>query len=583
MFKIISRVLKLAEGFASKLKLAMFISFLEAVFNNVPFFMAFYMMSKIIEEKLTINDIWLITAVIISSLLLQIILKRIIYSLQSGTGFEIFARERIKIGDRLKRYPMGYFNEGNLGYISAVITSDINFVEMHVMNIIDKVVMAYVNAVISVLFLLYLDYRLALISTIVFLLANFSLRKIFKVGKKQGQNRQSTQSEVVTAVLEYVRGMSVIKSLNLTGDKARSVKKAFQKFRDISIAMERAFVPLIFRFELWFAVGIASTILMAGIAVNQGSLSLPVMLIVFIFIFRIYVPFQSLSTQSAEIRLMEACLDRYQALKKIDIIDEDGKDKSLNKYEIEFSDVSFAYEQHAVLKNINFKIPEKSMTALVGASGSGKTTIANLIARFWDVQQGQVKVGGIDVKKLTCDSLLRNISMVFQNVYLFNDTILDNIRFGNPQATETEVIAAAKKARCHRFISELEAGYQTVVEEGGSSLSGGEKQRISIARAILKDAPIILLDEATASVDPENEKHIQQAINELVKDKTLVVIAHRLSTIKNADQILVLESGKLIQQGNHQQLLAEEGKYKDFWQQRLEAKSWQISKAAVVD
>jgi ATP-binding cassette subfamily B protein len=577
MFSIIKRVLILAGKFAGKIKLAMGISFFEALFNNIPFFMIFYIVSEILQDSLDRADLRFAMIMIITALLVQVILKRIIYSLQSGSGFEIFARERIAIGDRLKRYPMGYFSEGNLGYISAVITSDINFVEMYVMNIVDRVVIAYVNAVIAVLFLLYIDYRLALISAVVYLLANLSLNKLFAVGKLQGQTRQNTQSEVVTAVLEYVRGMSVIKSFNLTGPKAKATKKAFEKFRDISIAMEKAFVPLIFRFESWFAFGIALTVLVASLAVKSGSMLLPELLIVLIFIFRIYIPFQALSGQSAEIRLMEACLDRYQKLKDIEIIDQAGQDKQLKNYQIEFEDVSFAYEEHDVLHDLTFQIPEHSMTALVGSSGSGKSTIANLIARFWDVEQGQVKVGGINVKELTCDSLLQNISMVFQNVYLFNDTILNNIRFGNPQATEAEVIAAAKKARCHHFIQQLEAGYQTVVEEGGSSLSGGEKQRISIARAILKDAPIILLDEATASVDPENEKYIQQAINELVKDKTLIVIAHRLSTIKNADQILVLEAGRLIQQGKHSELIKEAGKYQDFWQKRMNAKSWQIS------
>lgn len=577
MFSIIKRVLTLADNFAGKIKLAMVVSFFEALFNNVPFFMIFYIVSEILQDSLGGADLRFAMIMIITALLVQVILKRIIYSLQSGSGFEIFARERIAIGDRLKRYPMGYFSEGNLGYISAVITSDINFVEMYVMNIVDRVVIAYVNAVIAVLFLLYIDYRLALISAVVYLLANLSLNKLFAVGKLQGQTRQNTQSEVVTAVLEYVRGMSVIKSFNLTGPKAKATKKAFEKFRDISIAMEKAFVPLIFRFESWFAFGIALTVLVASLAVKSGSMLLPELLIVLIFIFRIYIPFQALSGQSAEIRLMEACLDRYQKLKDIEIIDQAGQDKQLKNYQIEFEDVSFAYEEHDVLHDLTFQIPEHSMTALVGSSGSGKSTIANLIARFWDVEQGQVKVGGINVKELTCDSLLQNISMVFQNVYLFNDTILNNIRFGNPQATEAEVIAAAKKARCHHFIQQLEAGYQTVVEEGGSSLSGGEKQRISIARAILKDAPIILLDEATASVDPENEKYIQQAINELVKDKTLIVIAHRLSTIKNADQILVLEAGRLIQQGKHSELIKEAGKYQDFWQKRMNAKSWQIS------
>lgn len=581
MLSIIKRVLKLAGEFAGKIKLAMFVSFFEAIFNNVPIFIILYILIGIMNDALDVNDVWISGGIIITALLLQCVLKRVIYVLQSGTGFEIFARERIKIGDRFKRFPMGYFSEGNKGYISAVITSDINFIEMYAMNAIDKVVIAYVNAMVACIFLLIIDYRIAVISILAFLIGVFLLKKILAVGKKHSVIRQDKQSELVSAVLEYVQGMSVIKAFNMSGDKAKATKKAFEEFRDISIEMEKGFMPYIFRFESIFALGIGLTILLASSFTVYGSLNMSIMLMIFVFIFRIYLPFNALSLLSAEIRIMEAGLDRYDALKNIEIIDENGRDIKLDSFDIEFKDVSFAYDDKKVLQNISFAIPEKSMTALVGSSGSGKTTIANLIARFWDVQKGEVRVGGVNVKEMTCDSLLSNISMVFQNVYLFNDTIFNNIKFGNPEASREEVIAAAKKARCHDFIMELPDGYDTMVDEGGSSLSGGEKQRISIARAILKDAPIILLDEATASVDPENEKYIQLAINELVKDKTLVVIAHRLSTIRSANQILVLENGNLVQKGNHNQLVEEEGKYKDFWDRRMKAKSWEISKATL--
>lgn len=579
MFRIIKRLLDLAGEFASKIKLAMLVSFFEGIFNNVPIVMILYILIKITNNSLNINDVWISGGSILTALILQCVFKRIIYVLQSGTGFEIFARERIKIGDRFKRFHMGYFSEGNLGNISAVITSDINFIEMNAMNVIDKIVTAYVNVIIGCIFLLIIDWRIALISILVFGAGIFTLKKIFTIGKRHSVIRQEKQSDLVSAVLEYVQGMSVIKAFNISGDKAKATKRAFEKFRDISIKMEKDFMPFIFSFESFFSLGIALTVLAAGSFTIYGSLEISVMLMMFVFIFRLYMPFTALSLHSAEVRIMEAGLDRYDALKNIEIIDEDGRDINLDSFDIEFENVAFAYDDKDVLKDINFTIPEKSMTALVGTSGSGKTTIANLIARFWDVQKGKVKVGGVNVKEMTCDSLLSNISMVFQNVYLFNDTIFNNIKFGNPDATREEVVGAARKARCHDFIMELADGYDTMVDEGGASLSGGEKQRISIARAILKDAPIILLDEATASVDPENEKYIQQAINELIRDKTLVVIAHRLSTINSADQILVIEEGKLVQSGTHDYLMEKEGKYKDFWDKRMKAKSWQIDAA----
>jgi ATP-binding cassette subfamily B protein len=310
----------------------------------------------------------------------------------------------------------------------------------------------------------------------------------------------------------------------------------------------------------------------------NGEMSMTVVAMVVLFIFRSYLPAMGLVTGAAMMRVMEAGIDRYEKLKEVRILDADGREIPLNSFDIEFENVTFSYEDKETLKDINFTAKERSMTALVGASGSGKTTIANLIVRFWDAQKGKVKIGGVDVRDMTCDSLLRYVSMVFQRVYLFHDTIENNIRFGSPDATREEIIAAAKKARCHEFIEALPDGYDTLVGEGGSTLSGGEKQRISIARAILKDAPVVLLDEATASVDPDNEKHIQEAINELVRDKTLIIIAHRLSTIKRADQILVIDDGRIVERGRHEELLAKDGQYKKLWQRRQKAKSWRIAR-----
>jgi len=261
---------------------------------------------------------------------------------------------------------------------------------------------------------------------------------------------------------------------------------------------------------------------------------------------------------------------------KEEVLEDNNKKVELNNFDIEFENVSFAYEKENVLNNVSFKAEEKSMTALVGSSGCGKSTIANLIARFWDVEKGTVKIGGVDIREIEMESFLKNISMVFQKVYLFNDTILNNIKFAKPDATLEEVIEVFKKARCHDFIMDLEKGYDTVIGEGGSTLSGGEKQRISIARAMLKDAPIILLDEATASLDPDNERYIQEAINELVKNKTLIIIAHRLSTIKNADNILVIDKGKVIEEGKHNELISKKGKYYKLWKRRIQSSSWKV-------
>jgi ATP-binding cassette subfamily B protein len=577
MLGIVRRILKVADEFAGKLKMAFVFGFFEGISSNVPIFAILYVLTKIVNETISIEDVWIGGGIALIGLILRYIFRRLVLIYQSGTGYEIFERERIKIGDRFKRFPMGFFSEGNMGDISAIITSDLTFIEMWAMHAVDKVVNAYVSIIIGCIFLLILDYRIALISIVVIIAALFILRRIQKIGKEQAYIRQETQSKLVSAVLEYVQGISVIKAFNMSGDKSKATKENFEKTRDNSLKFEKKFIPDNFIYESCFSVGIALTIFSVTSFCINKTLDMSIMLMMVIFIFQLYLPIKAIGVMTAKIRIMEAGLDRYEAVKNTEIIDEDGRDIKLDRYDIEFKDVTFAYEEKEVLKNISFKIPERSMTALVGASGCGKTTIANLIARFWDVQKGQVLVGGVDVKEMTCDSLLSNISMVFQKVYLFNDTILNNIKFGKSDATYEEIIEAAKKARCHDFIMELENGYDTVIGEGGSTLSGGEKQRISIARAILKDAPIILLDEATASVDPDNEKHIQMAINELVKDKTLVVIAHRLSTIRNADQILVINEGELAESGTHDKLMLEKGQYNDFWQRRMKAKSWEIS------
>lgn len=579
MFRIVRRVLELAGEHSGKIKIAFIFSVLESLFTQVPIMSVLYILIKIISKNVTIEDAWIVGIVVIVSIIFRTLSKWSIDMFQSGTGYKIFARERMKVGDRLKRYPMGYFSEGNVGNVTTVITSDFEFVEQWSMETLSKITSGYLSVTIGTIMITILDYRLGIISIITIILAVLALKKIQKVGEYHSAIRQEAQSRLVSVVIEYVKGISVIKSLNMVGDEAKIITKEFREFRDTCLEFEEKFVPPNFIYESCFSIGIGFTILASSYFAFNQTIDISFMLMMLIFIFQMYIPFKALGGLTADIRVMEAALNRYDAIKNVEIIDENVEDIKLNKFDIEFKNVSFAYEDKDVIKDISFEVPEHSMTALVGASGCGKTTIANLIARFWDVQKGEVSVGGINIKEMTCDSLLENISMVFQNVYLFQDTVLNNIKFGNPNATMKEVIEATKKARCHDFIMKLENGYDTVIGEGGSTLSGGEKQRISIARAILKDAPIILLDEATASVDPDNEKYIQMAINELIKDKTLVVIAHRLATVKNANQILVIDKGEIIQRGNHNELIEQKGQYNVFWQRRINARSWKINTA----
>ncbi|UHA73190.1 ABC transporter ATP-binding protein [Paenibacillus sp. 481] len=577
MLRFIRRMLILAGDTAGKIKLAFVLSFVESLLSNVPIFAVLYIFTKMLDQSITPLDAWLSGGIMLAAIVVRCILRRMFVSLQSGTGYDICARERVSIGDRFKRFPMSYFTEGNKGNVTSAVSIDLLFIEEHGMGALDKVINGYIGIVIGSVLLFIMDWRIALVSLAMCIFSLFALEKLQNVGKEQSKIRQRQQASLTSSVLEYVQGISVIKSFNMTGDRAKSVKDTIERTRDHAIDYEEKFTPPSFRYQTCFSIATALVVLLATLFCYQGSMDMSVMLLLLIYVFYMYIPVKALSTLTSQIRVMEAGLDRYEQLKNVDIIDNDGKDITLDQFDIEFKNVSFAYEKSEAIKELSFKVPEKSMTALVGASGSGKSTIANLIVRFWDVQQGEVLVGGVNVKQMTCDSLLKNMSMVFQKVYLFNDTILNNIKFGKSDATYEEVVAAAKKARCHDFIMALENGYDTIVGEGGSTLSGGEKQRISIARAILKDAPIVLLDEATASVDPDNEKHIQLAINELVKNKTLVIIAHRLSTIRNADQILVIDNGSVIQTGTHDELMLQGGQYRNLWDKRSMARSWKIA------
>ena len=370
---------------------------------------------------------------------------------------------------------------------------------------------------------------------------------------------------------------TVIKSYGRTGSAVAELQKSFSDQRDINIKIENDYMWTNGLYQLSLKLTSVAIAFMVCLQTIHGEISLPIMLMIVIFSFVMFARLETVTTASHTLEMMRAALDKLQTIKTANYIDEDSKDIVLNNFDISYQNVSFAYDHKNVIENVSFSLPENSTLAIVGPSGSGKTTLCNLLARFYDVNHGSISIDGHDIREMTCDTLLRYISIVFQHVYLFHDTILNNIRFGRPEASMEEIKEAAKKAACHEFIENLPNGYNTMLGEGGSTLSGGEKQRLSIARAILKDAPIVILDEATASVDPENEHLIQQAISALVKGKTLIVIAHRLNTIQFADNILVIDQGKLVQQGTHEQLIEEEGIYKDFQKILNKTSNWQLS------
>ena len=580
MLKIIRRVLRLSGDLSKRIWGSFVCGFLESMFGLLPIAAVFIVLTELQAGHPITSQTWgIVVGLIAGGLLLRMLFKYLVYRLQSTAGFEFVARERIALGDRLRNVPMGFFHDNSMGDITATVTTDLNFLENYSMHILDKVTTGVLSMIVMAACILAFDWRIGLIFVAGILLSfpiySFMQRK----GKDLSAKRQKIQSEAVSATLEYVQGISVVKSFNMCDKNLSDIEDAYEKNADASYGVERVFTPLNMTYSLVFRIAACVIMLFAGILATHGDLSFANLAVILIASFTIFNPIEVMGQMTTMIRTMDAALDRVERIKKAKKIDEDGKDIVLDSFDIAFQHVSFAYENgNPILKDVSFSIPQGSMTAIVGPSGGGKTTITRLIARFWDVQEGSIIVGGHNVKEFTCDSLLENMSMVFQNVYLFRDTIENNIKFGCPDATHEQVVEAAKKACCHDFISALPQGYDTVIGEGGSTLSGGEKQRISIARAMLKDAPIILLDAATASVDPENEVHLQQAISALVKNKTLIVIAHRLSTIRDADQILVVDNGKIVEKGVHTELIQQKGIYQNFWNIRQRARDWKLAK-----
>lgn len=579
MLKIIRRVLRLSGNLSKRIWGSFICGFLESMFGLLPIAAVFLVLIELQNGQPITGQTWgIVIGLIAGGLILRMIFKYLVYRLQSTAGFEFVARERIALGDRLRNVPMGFFHDNSVGDITATVTTDLNFLENYSMHILDKVTTGVLSMIVMVGCILAFDWRIGLIFVAGILLSFPIYSHMQKKGKALSAKRQKIQSEAVAATLEYVQGISVVKSFNMCDKNLSDIEDAYESNAAASYGVERVFTPLNMTYSMVFRISACIIMLFAGILAVGGDLSFENLAVILIASFTIFNPIEVMGQMTTMIRTMDAALDRVEHIKKAKKIDENGRDLPLDSFDIAFEHVSFAYENgNPILKDVSFSIPQGSMTAIVGPSGGGKTTITRLIARFWDVQEGSITVGGHDVKEFTCDSLLKNMSMVFQNVYLFHDTIENNIKFGCPDATHEQVVEAAKKACCHDFISALPQGYDTVIGEGGSTLSGGEKQRISIARAMLKDAPIILLDEATASVDPENEVHLQQAISALVKNKTLIVIAHRLSTIRDADQILVVNNGKIVEKGVHAELIQQKGIYQKFWNIRQKARNWKLA------
>ncbi|NEP57558.1 MAG: ABC transporter ATP-binding protein [Symploca sp. SIO2G7] len=551
---------------------------ISSLFTAAPYFFLYLILIELFENSINTQNIIKLLVAIALCLLLQGIFLYWANLLTFITSYSLIGDLRLRLGNHIRQLPMGFFNSKQVGDLNVLVTDDMTKIENIPSWVYPKIISAIATPTFIAAFLFFIDWRLTLATLACVPFAILIYISSQKLLQKLTVLQKSATIEANSRMIEYIQGMGVIKSFNQTGAKFEKLEKAIDSYRQSNINFIIQLVIPAFAFAGVLELGLIVILAVGAYLLFGGAITVPILLLFLVLGLRFYAPLYGLLDFSALTRMMDAALVRVMDALKTPPLTEPQQERQLESFDLEFKNVSFSYENTPVLQDINFKVPEKSVTALVGSSGSGKTTITNLIARFWDVDKGEILVGGVNIKDLKTNQLLSNISMVFQEVYLFNDTIINNIKFGKPDATFEETIAAAKAAQCHEFIVKLPKGYETVIGEGGATLSGGEKQRIAIARAILKDAPIVLLDEATASVDPENELLIQKAINLLVESKTLIIIAHRLSTITSANQILVIDDGKIVEQGKHNELIANaNGLYKRLWDSRQQARGWKVS------
>lgn len=571
MIALIKRILKIAGPYKKRIQVAFVFSFLKSMLSQAPIGFAFIVLSAFIEGTVTKNLCIRIGAALFVCVILQAVFQNISDRLQSAAGFEVFAEKRMELGKHLRKMPMGYFTEGNIGKISSVLSTDMVFVEENCMTALADMMSEIFSEAILLVFLFVLDIRIG-IAGIATLLVILMIAKGMRREALEDSDRRQEQSEHLTeAVLDFAEGIGIIKTYNLLGEKSKELTENFKRSCETNLHFENAHGPWQRALNLAYGIGTGVILSVAVYLQIKGTLSISYFIGLMLFLFHLFGPLKALYGGSTRLTVMNSCMDRIEDVFAQPELSDDGTEKIPEKYkgaEIEFQNVCFGYGEKEILHDISFQLPKNHMCALVGPSGGGKSTIANLVARFWDVDSGKIMIRGVDIRNVPLSDLMNHISMVFQRVYLFQDTIYHNISMGRPDATKEEVIEAAKKARCYDFIMELPNGFDTIIGEGGESLSGGEKQRISIARCILKDAPIVILDEATASVDADNERYIQEAINALCVGKTLIVIAHRLNTIQGANEILVIRDGKIEDRGNHEELIAHGGTYQKFVQGR---------------
>ena len=534
------------------------------------------MLRAILEGGVTGEAILLSLALMLISVVGSSLLKYRATALQTDGGYRTAANKRVQIAEHLRYLPMGYFNENSLGAIASVATNAMD----NLSGVSTRVVMLVTEGVFSTavmtLAVFLFDARVGLLiaaGLAVYYLVNRALQRR---SEETTRRKLAGDTAVVERVLEFIRGIAEVKSYSLVGKYNRALEAAIDENASANIDMELKLLPLMTAQSAVAKLVDVGVVVLSLALCTGGRMALLNCVMLAICSFLLTEGLEQAGTQSSLLRVVETCVNQANDILNLPAMDISGAEITPRSRDLRAENIRFSYEQKPVINGVTLEIPERTTTAVVGPSGGGKTTLCHLLSRFWDVDGGRVLLGGRDVREYSMDSLMRNFSFVFQNVYLFRDTVANNIRFGQPDAPMEKVIEAAKKARCHDFIMKLPRGYETVIGEAGGSLSGGERQRLSIARALMKDAPIIILDEATANVDPENEKELMEAIGDLTREKTVIMIAHRLKTVRNADQILVVDRGRIVQRGTHDELAAQEGIYRRFISGRAQAVGWKL-------
>ena len=566
MLKILHRIVCMTGKYSSRIRASYITSFIKGIMMKAPLIFSFIAISLFMKGQMQENICLYLGIGLVLCIAVEAVFEHITNVLQSATGYEVFADMRMRLGDHLRKLPMGYFTEGNMGKISTVLCTDMVFIEECCMSVLSELVTFMISQGLMTLMMFVMDIRLGISALTVVLAFVIVGNCMMKTTLAHSKTKQEGSESLTEEVLAFAEGIGIIKSFNMLGEKSKSLSAEFDKSCRESIDFEKSYGPWARALCLTYGIGTSFILAIAGLLYAKGEMASDYMVGMVLFLFDLFISIESYYGQITRLTVTAASLDRIEEVFEAEELHDFAdialsKDAGGNDSLVEYSDVSFGYTGKNVLNHVSFTMKKGEMTALVGPSGGGKSTIASLLARFWDIKEGTIKVDGKDIKNVSLGSLMDKISMVFQRVYLFKDTIYNNIVIGRPDATREEVIEAAKKARCYDLIMSFPEGFDTVIGEGGASLSGGEKQRLSIARCILKDSPIVILDEATASVDADNECAIQEAISELCKNKTLLVIAHRLKTIRDADQILVISDGKIIERGNHEKLMEKDGVY----------------------